>query len=60
MEDKDALIMRGELCEKLGITGNTLRRWLREEKLPEPDVAITRRTLGWRKSTLVEAGIRIP
>lgn len=41
----------------LGIGSEALRRWVRDKKLPPPDVAITRRTVGWRLSTLQAAGI---
>ncbi|WP_442907317.1 helix-turn-helix transcriptional regulator [Janthinobacterium sp. LS2A] len=43
----------------LGVTSETLRRWVKENKLPPADVSITQRTLGWRLSTLQAAGIRL-
>lgn len=55
----DRVIYRAELCRELGVVSETMRRWIRDGKLPEPDVALSRRTLGWRLSTLHAAGIRI-
>lgn len=55
----DRVIYRAELCDALGVVSETMRRWIRDKKLPEPDVALSRRTMGWRLSTLHAAGIRI-
>ena len=54
---EDRVIYRRDLCAMLGIGSEALRRWVRDKKLPPPDVAITRRTVGWRLSTLQAAGI---
>ncbi|MGO4382053.1 helix-turn-helix transcriptional regulator [Pseudoduganella sp. RAF53_2] len=56
---EDRVIYRQDLYAMLGVTSETLRRWLRDGKLPPPDVAITQRTVGWRLSTLQAAGIRL-
>lgn len=57
--NQDRLIFRPELCNLLGVTSETMRRWLIEGKLPGPDVALSRKTQGWRLSTLRAAGIGI-
>ena len=55
----DRIIYRQDLYKMLGVTSETLRRWVKENKLPPADVSITQRTLGWRLSTLQAAGIRL-
>lgn len=55
----DRVIFRPELQEILMVSSETVRRWMREGKLPDPDVALTRKTVGWRLSTLERAGIRL-
>lgn len=56
----DRVIYRQELYTMLnGICANTMRRWIKSGKLPKPDVALTRRTMGWKLSTLHRAGIKI-
>tara|TARA_R110001592_G_scaffold141033_1_gene362279 strand:- start:2877 stop:3062 length:186 start_codon:yes stop_codon:yes gene_type:complete len=59
IEPEDRVILRPELQSQLNISSETIRRWLKEEKLPVPDVAVTRKTVGWKLSTLVCAGIRV-
>lgn len=54
---QDRVIWRRELQEKMHVSGETMRRWLRDKKLPEPDVDISSRTKGWKLSTLHAAGI---
>lgn len=56
---EDRIIYRQDLYEMLKVTSETLRRWIRDGKLPPADVAITQRTMGWRLSTLQAAGIRL-
>ena len=54
----DQLVMRPELQKMLGgVSSETMRVWIRDGKLPPPDVKITQRTTGWRRSTLRAAGI---
>ena len=56
--EPDRLILRSELRAMLGdVSGETLRRWARAGKLPAPDVMLSRRTQGWRLSTLRAAGL---
>lgn len=54
---EDRVIYRTDLCKMLGVGSEALRRWLKAGKLPPPDVAISRKTMGWRLSTLHAAGI---
>lgn len=56
----DPIIWRGELHERLQVTSNTVRRWIKDKKLPAPDVALSLKTRGWRLSTLRAAGINLP
>ncbi|WP_219209177.1 helix-turn-helix transcriptional regulator [Variovorax boronicumulans] len=53
----DRVIYRSDLCKMLGVGSEAMRRWMKAGKVPPPDVAISRRTVGWRLSTLQAAGI---
>lgn len=55
----DRVLYRPELCKTLGVTSETIRRWLKEGKLPKPDVALSVKTQGWRVSTLHKYGIGV-
>lgn len=57
--DNDRIIYRQDLYKLIGVTSETLRRWLKEGKMPAADIAISRRTVGWRLSTLHKAGIKL-
>jgi predicted DNA-binding transcriptional regulator AlpA len=48
----DRVIWRQDLQKKLCVTSNTVRRWMKAGKLPQPDVNLSSRTKGWRVSTL--------
>lgn len=56
---EDRIIYRQDLYKLLGVTSETLRRWTKEGKMPTADIAISRRTVGWRLSTLHAAGIKL-
>lgn len=56
---EDRVIFRPELQELLHVSSETIRRWLLERRLPSPDVALTRKTVGWKRTTLERAGIRL-
>jgi predicted DNA-binding transcriptional regulator AlpA len=58
-ETDDRLIFRKELCEKLHVGSEAIRRRLQAGRLPKPDVDVSQRTQAWRLSTLIQAGIRI-
>lgn len=53
----DRVIWRRDLTEMMGVTGETVRRWMISGKLPRPDVNLSRRTSGWKLSTLRLAGV---
>lgn len=59
MGEQDCVVYRADLCSALGVVSETVRRWMIAGKLPEPDVKLSRKTLGWRLSTLRAAGINI-
>lgn len=53
----EKIIRRAELCEKLNVKTECVRRWIKAGKIPPPDIMITHRTTAWRLSTLQNAGI---
>jgi predicted DNA-binding transcriptional regulator AlpA len=55
----DRVIYRQDLYRAMGVTSETLRRWLKEGKIPPADVQLSVRTVGWRLSTLHAAGIKL-
>lgn len=57
--EPDRVIWRPDLQQIVGVSSETVRRWLKTGKLPAPDVALSRRTMGWRISTLRAAGINL-
>ena len=58
-EAQAPVIWRRDLQALAGVTSETIRRWMNSGKLPEPDVHIAWRTVGWKLSTLRKAGIDI-
>lgn len=60
MTETDPIITRKEFQKRLGVVSDTVRRWMRDGKLPKPDIHLSRETLGWRLSTLRAAGINLP
>lgn len=57
--EEDRVIWRPELQKLADVSSETVRRWMRSNKLPAPDVAFSQKTLGWRVSTLRAAGINL-
>jgi predicted DNA-binding transcriptional regulator AlpA len=55
----DRIISRAELQTTLGRSSQTIRRWIKDGTLPTPDIGLTRKTKGWRLSTLIAAGVRL-
>jgi predicted site-specific integrase-resolvase len=54
----DRVIWRRELQnEILHVSSETVRRLMRDGKIPPPDVALSRKIKGWRMSTLRSAGV---
>lgn len=57
----DRVVLRPELQAIFGgVTTETIRVWIKNARIPKPDAAITRRTVGWKASTLRKAGIAVP
>ena len=56
----DKVIMRHDLQSMMSVTSETVRRWIKQGRLPKPDVAISHRTMGWKVSTLQNSGINLP
>lgn len=57
---QDPIIMRPQLQRWLGRHSDTVRKWMRDKRLPQPDVAMSRESIGWKVSTLRAAGIMYP
>ena len=55
----DRVIWRPDLYALLGVGSSCVTKWLRDGKFPKPDVALSQKTMGWRMSTLREAGINL-
>ena len=53
----DRVIWRQDIERIMNVGSETIRRWMVAGKLPKPDVDISRRTRGWKLSTLRAAGI---
>ena len=60
INEMDRVIWRPDLQKMMGVTSETIRRWMKAKRLPAPDVAMSRKTLGWRASTLRAAGVNLP
>ncbi len=58
----DPVIRPHHIAKAMDVTVETVHRWrkARPSKLPPCDVVLSRETMGWRRSTLVAAGIDIP
>lgn len=59
VNQQDRVIWRPDLQDAMQVSSETIRRWMKDGKLPEPDVAMSRKTLGWRLSTLRDHGINL-
>ena len=57
--EQDRIVTRQELQTTMNVCSETVRRWMKSGKLPELDVDLSRRTRGWRLSTLRAAGINL-
>lgn len=53
----ERVIWRRDLELMLNVGSETIRRWMVAGKLPRPDINLSRRTRGWKLSTLRSAGI---
>lgn len=60
MTTEDPILNRRQLMAKCGWTSTeTVRRALKEGRLPKPDIRLSKRTVGWKASTLRAAGINV-
>lgn len=59
-DEQDRVLWRRDLPSTFDVDTETVRRWIKAGKLPKPDVDISRRSRGWRVSTLRAAGLNIP
>ena len=58
-QQDDPIYTRADIMERLQVKSDTIRKWLKAKKLPPPDVAISRKTTGWKRSTLAAAGVNL-
>ena len=58
-EPVDRVIWRPDLYQLLGVGSSCVTKWLKAGKFPKPDVEISQKTMGWKVSTLREAGINL-
>lgn len=56
---EDPIYTRASIMERLGVSRETIRQWIKAKKLPPPDVALSRKTIGWKRSTLAAAGVNL-
>lgn len=52
-------VNRIDLQRRLDVSSETMRRWLKTGKLPPLDFDLSFKTQGWKRSTLLAAGIRV-
>lgn len=55
----DPILTRADIAERLKCTTDAVRKWVKAGKLPPPDVALSRKTTGWKRSTLAAAGVNL-
>jgi predicted DNA-binding transcriptional regulator AlpA len=55
----DEIIKPPELRKALSVCSETLRRMMKQNKLPPFDVRLSQKTKGWKRSTLRAAGVDI-
>lgn len=61
MTSLEVPIFPADLMRLLGIShANTLRRYIKDGKVPEPDKKISQKTRYWHRSTLERAGLITP
>ena len=59
-EPIDRVIFREEVARLFNIQSDTVGKWIRERRLPKPDVAVSRKRQGWNASTLRALGFNVP
>lgn len=55
----DPIMTRADIMARLDVSRETVRKWIKAKRLPEPDVALSRKTVGWKRSTLAAAGVNL-
>ena len=55
----DPIMTRADIAARLDVSRETVRKWIKAKRLPEPDVALSRKTVGWKRSTLAAAGVNL-
>jgi hypothetical protein len=58
-DENEMIIKRSDLPRLLNVSSDTVRKYIKSGKLPSYDVALSRKTSGWKRSTLVAAGVRV-
>lgn len=58
-QDPNAIIKRGDLPKLIGVCSDTVRKMVNAGKLPPLDVNLSRKTRGWKRSTLVAHGVKV-
>lgn len=53
----EQLYTRRDLMAKHRVCSDTITRWIRERRLPPPDLQPSRKTQQWRHSTLLRVGM---
>ena len=53
------LVKLGTLRRSLGVSGETVRRWRAQGKLPPPDVDLGGPSVWWHSATLAAAGVNL-
>jgi len=59
MSTEDPFIFRRDLQRQLKVCSETMRVWIRDKKLPPPDMSPTPKSVAWRVSTLRAAGFNV-
>jgi predicted DNA-binding transcriptional regulator AlpA len=57
--EDDPILTRADIMGRLKCSRETVRQWIKAGKLPKPDVALSIKTTGWKRSTLAAAGINL-
>jgi predicted DNA-binding transcriptional regulator AlpA len=55
----EPIIKRSDLPKRLGVHTDTVRRMVKEKRLPKYDVNLSAKTRGWKASTLRAAGVDV-
>ena len=55
----DRYLTRKDIEREFGCSSSTITRWMREKRLPRPDIAPSKKTQAWKASTLRAAGHKV-